>query len=203
MSTIRVSLEGDQLLSPADLIKTTRMALNRVITASKGVVANKTIETYRLGRNTARKYIKTRKATATAYGLEGAILLGIDEVPIEAFKPRVVTRLTTVTWRGRQITRRIATIELQRFVKRPPKLVGPAFPLRQRRSGLLRRGELVRRRIGKERRELSYLRYHTFPRRFVREELEPALQAFAPARFAVEFQSALRFNRSGGRRVRP
>lgn len=196
MSSIRLEVSGELPLDQRRLEASARMALNKVIEASRGVVVDKTTDTYRLGKGVIRRHVSTRRASQSADGLSGSVELDVRPIPVEDFKPRVQMRDVTFEWRGRQVTRRLAGVYLQRFVRGTPKLVGPAFPLRQRRSGQLRRGENIRRRIGADRAKLTRIRYYTFPRRFVREELEPALAAFVPARFSVELAAAVRFNQT-------
>lgn len=202
MSTVELTIDRDDTLSPAALNTQARLALNKVITAARTVASRKTTETYRLSTRQVLPYITARKVSASAGELSGSLELSIKPISIEAFKPRVVMKTVSYTWRGRTVTRRLATIEVQRFVDGAPKLVGPAFPLTQRRTGLLRAGEQVRRRIGKDRNKLTRIRYYTFPRKFVAEQLAPAVQAFAPERFAIELLAARRFTTKGRRVVR-
>ena len=132
--------------------------------------------------------------------MSGSLRLRVRAIPIESFRPRVQMQSFTYQVRGKQVTRRLPAIYLQRFRDGEAKYVGPAFPLTQRRTGAVRRGEKVRRRIGPERDRLTRIRYYTFPKQFTEEVLLPDAQAFVGPAIAVELRRA--FRRYSARRGR-
>lgn len=190
--TATLEVGGAALPTAKDLRRIAQQGLNRTIDRARTFAGRKTSETYNLSTRDIAPYIRTSKVTVRSEKLEGSVDLRVRAIPIETFKPRVVVRSFTYAWRGRTITRKLATIEVQRFRRGTPKLVGPAFPLQQRVTGRLRAGERVRRRTGPDRDKLTYIRYYTFPRRFVDETLTPAVREFVGPRLRIEIDAAFR-----------
>ncbi len=187
-----LSVDNSAVPSGRQLRQISQAALNRTIERARTLAGRKTVETYNLSTRQIAPYVRARKVTIKSDRLEGSVDLRIRAIPIEVFRPQVVMKTITYTLRGKIVTRRVATIELQRFRSGTPKLVRPAFSLTQRRTGRLRAGEKVRRRIGKERDKLTKIRYYTFPRKFVAETLAPAVKVFAVQRIRVELDAAFR-----------
>lgn len=197
-----LSLEasGARLPNPDELRKISIQGLNRTIDRARTLVGRKTVETYNLSTRQIAPYITARRVSQSATQLEGSVDLHLRAIGIETFRPRVVLRSFTYLINGREVTRRLPTIELQRFRNGSPKLVKPAFPLHQRRTGQLRAGDTVRKRTGTARDKLTPIRYYTFPRRFIDETLAPAVREFAGPRLAIELDAAFRAFSSRGRR---
>lgn len=195
-----LSVDNSAVPSGRQLRQINQAALNRTIERARTFAGRKTVETYNLSTRQIAPYVRARKVTVRAEKLEGSVDLQIRAIPIETFRPQVVMKTITYTLRGQIVTRRVATIELQRFRNGTPKLVRPAFPLAQRRTGRLRAGEKVRRRTGKERGKLTKIRYYTFPRKFVNETLAPAVREFVGPRIRIELDAAFRaFSARAGR----
>lgn len=195
-----LSVDNSAVPSGRQLRQINQAALNRTIERARTFAGRKTVETYNLSTRQIAPYVRARKVTVRADKLEGSVDLQIRAIPIETFRPQVVMRQITYNVRGRTVTRRVATIELQRFRNGTPKLVRPAFPLQQRRTGRLRAGEKVRRRTGRARDKLTKIRYYTFPRKFVAETLAPAVRAFVGPRIRIELDAAFRaFSARAGR----
>lgn len=195
-----LSVDNSAVPSGRQLRQINQAALNRTIERARTFAGRKTVETYNLSTRQIAPYVRARKVTVRADKLEGSVDLQIRAIPIETFRPQVVMRQITYSVRGRTVTRRVATIELQRFRNGTPKLVRPAFPLQQRRTGRLRAGEKVRRRTGRARDKLTKIRYYTFPRKFVAETLAPAVREFVGPRIRIELDAAFRaFSARAGR----
>lgn len=191
--TAALEVSGARLPTRHDLQQVARQSLNRTIARARTFAGRKTVETYALSTREIAPYVVARNATLGFDGqLEGSVDLRIRAIPIETFKPRIVVRRFTYAMNGHVVTRRLPTVELQRFRQGAPKLVRPAFPLTQRSTGRLRSGDKVRRRIGPDRGRLTRIRYYTFPRKFVDEVLAPAVREFVGPRLQIEFDNAFR-----------
>lgn len=185
-------------------------SLNRTARDFRARVLTKTTDVYNISRRELAKYVSTRDASPKS--LEASVSLRIRAIPIEVFKPRVQMQSFSYQVGDNTVTRLLPAIYLQRLKAEAPKYVGPAFPLQQRRSGELRAGERVRRRLGngktyvdpetgQERDSLTKLRYYTFPREFVEEVILPDAAEFIPSRVELEIRRAIR--RDNGRLRQP
>jgi len=200
---LSLKAEGDRLLNSDELQQISVAALNRTIDRARTLVGRKTVETYNLSTRQIAPYITARRVSRSASQLEGSVDLHLRAINIEAFRPRVVIRSFTYVISGHTVTRRLPTIEVQRFRDGTPKLVRPAFPLHQRRSGLLRRGEEIRKRTSADRDKLTRIRYYTFPRRFIEQVLTPTVADFVGPRLSIELDAAVRgFTARRGRALR-
>lgn len=206
---IKTELSPDPAVALAalkgDIRALSKQALNRAARNARSFAIRRTSEVYNLSTRQLQPYLVLRRSSQGKDGSISASLgFRIRAIPIEQFKPRIEMRQFTVNVRGRPVRRRLATVLLQLYRAGSPKLVAPAFPLRQRTSGRLRPGEAIRRRIGPRRDRLTRLRYFTFPQRFLEETLLPQTAAFAGENVNVEFDRALRRDRNtrGGARTR-
>lgn len=165
-------------------------AINRVSRDLRTRVVRKSIEVYNISRRDLMPFVTQRRASGN--NVRGSVSLRVRAIPIEFFRPRVKMQDFTYTRGGRSITQRLPSVYLKRFKNGAEKYVGPAFPLTQRRSGALRRGEKVRRRIGPERDRLTRIRYYTFPKQFTEEVLLPDAVAYIGPAISVELRRAFR-----------
>lgn len=175
-------------------------AINRTARDFRSRVLSKTTKVYNISRRELGPFVRERKASRAS--ITASVSLAIRAIPIETFKPRVRMQKFTFRLRGRTVTRTLPAIYLKRLRAEAAQYVGPAFPLTQRRSGALAAGEKVRRRIGSERERLTRLRYYTFPREFIDEQLLPDAAAFIPERVALEIRRAVRRKTARGDTLR-
>ena len=165
-------------------------SINRVGRDLRSRIVRKSLEVYNISRRELTPFVSVHRASGTR--LRGSVRMLVRAIPIEAFRPRVKMQTFTFKVRGKDVKRRLPAIYLKRFKNAGEKYIGPAFPLTQRSSGVLRRGEKVRRRIGAERGRLTRIRYYTFPKQFAEEVLLPDAQAFIGPAISVELRRALR-----------
>lgn len=193
---VTVNVRGDAEVRQAlrDLGKNATPALvasiNRVVRDTRSRVVRKTTEIYNISARDLRPYVSAKSASKN--DPNALIRMHVRAIPIEFFKPRVKMQTFTFQVRGKTVTRKLPAIYLRRYRGGAEKYVAPAFPLTQRRTGLVARGEKVRRRIGADRDRLTRIRYYTFPKQFVDEVLLPDAQQFIPERMRVELRSAIR-----------
>lgn len=172
-------------------------AINRVARDLRSRVLSKTVEIYNISRRDLTPYVTEKRASAS--NVSASVRLLIRAVPIEMFRPRVRMQKFTFTRNGRKVTRTLPAIFLRRTRGGAEAYVPPAFPLHQRRTGLLGRGDSVRRRIGTDRDRLTRIRYYTFPQQFVDEVLLPDAQDYIGPAVNVELRRALRRTDARGR----
>lgn len=176
-------------------------AINRTTRNLRARVVTRSTEVYNIGRRDLAPFVTVRQASASK--VSGSVRLLVRAIPIEFFRPRVRMQAFTFRRHGKTVTQQLPAIYLRRFKNGGEKYVGPAFPLSQRRSGPLRRGERIRRRIGEQRDRLTRIRYYTFPKQFTEEVLLPDAQAFIGPSINIELRRALRRrNARGGRTLR-
>lgn len=196
-------LAGTVAQSASEARRTAVQSLNRAAERARTFAIRRTSEIYNLSTRQLQPYLRLRRAAST--GFTGSVSASLNfllrAIPIEQFKPRIEMRQFTVNVRGRPVRRRLATVLLQLYRAGAPKIVTPAFPLRQRATGRLRPGESIRRRVGAARDRLTRIRYFTFPQRFLDETLLPDTAAFAGETLRVEFDRALRIDRGGRTRL--
>lgn len=165
-------------------------SINRVGRDLRSRIVSKSLEVYNIARRELTPYVTVRRASGSR--VSGSVSMLVRAIPIEAFRPRVRMQTFTFEFRGKQVTRRLPAIFLRRFKNGDEKYIGPAFPLTQRRSGVVKRGEKVRRRIGADRERLTRIRYYTFPKQFAEEVLLPDARAFIGPAIGVELRRAFR-----------
>lgn len=168
-------------------------SINRVVRDLRSRVLTKTTEVYNISRRDLSPFVQTKLASGNS--IEGRVRLLIRAIPIEFFRPRIRMQTFTFQWRGRTVTRKLPAVYLRRLRGGEEKYVSPAFPLHQRRSGVVARGEPIRRRTGSSsnnRNKLTKLRYYTFPKQFVEEVLLPDAQEFIGPAINVELGRAFR-----------
>lgn len=203
---MRVSLNvrGDDGVRAAlrDLGKNARPALvsgiNRVSRDLRSRVVRKSTEVFNISRRDLTPFVAQQRATRT--NVRGGVSLKVRAIPIEFFNPRVQMQDFTFQRGGKTVTQRLPAVYLKRFRNGSEKYVGPAFPLQQRRTGRLRKGEKVRRRVGAARDRLTRIRYYTFPKQFTEEVLLPDAAAFVGPAISVELERAFRRYTARGRR---
>lgn len=164
--------------------------INKVARAARSDGIAKMRETYNISRNSLSPYLVLNRASPSK--LEASLRFKIKAVPIEAFKPRVQMRPTTIKTRRGTRVQRLPYILLNRYVGKAPKVIPGAFPLKQRTSGPLRSGEKVRRRTSHKRGKLTRLRYYVFPERFLFGELLPYLRTRANGALVENFRYVVR-----------
>lgn len=202
---VSFDLQGDAAVrrSLGELGRNARPAMvtsiNRTSRDLRARVVKRTVQVYNLSRRELNPYVIIRGATASR--ISATVTLQVRAVPIEAFRPRVRMQAFTFKLRGRSITRTLPAIYLKRFRAGAEKYVAPAFPLHQRTSGLLLKGDSVRRRVGDDRARLTRIRYYTFPREFVTRQLLPDARQFVPERVELELDRALRRRNQRGRSI--
>lgn len=173
-------------------------SINRTARDLRSRVVRKTTEIYNISRLDLTPFVSIRRASRNK--ISGQVSLLIRAIPIEFFRPRVKMQVFTFQSRGKTVKRKLPAIYLRRFKGGKEKYVAPAFPLKQRTSGALRKGEKVRRRIDARRERLTRIRFYTFPQAFVAETLLPDALEFIPERIQLEMRRALRrFNSRGDR----
>lgn len=166
--------------------------------AAVSLAVDRTSAVYNLTPDKVRQYVKTRNVSVKSAWVQ----LQIRAIPIEEFAPEI--RMKQYTWRdklGRSHTQKLPSVYFQRMRNGKPRLVRPAFPLQQRTSGQLREGGTIRRRIGAARDRLTNIRYFSFPKRFLRDDLVPAVKERMVEGYGVEFRSAFRKRQRGQRRL--
>lgn len=165
-------------------------SINRVTRDMGSRIAKQASETVNLSRSEIRQYIALGKATKNQ--ASAITRLKVRRVPIELFKPRVEMRVFNfVSRKGKSYRRKLPTIHLRRLRNGPEEYVQPAFPLTQRRSGKLRSGEKVQRRVGEDRERLTRISYFSFPKEFIEGKVLPDIDAFVPPRLRAEIDRAL------------
>lgn len=175
-------------------------AINRTARDLRVRMVRKTTDVYNISPRELSPYVTVSRASAGQ--ILAKVSLKIRAIPIEAFKPRVRLQNFTYQVRGRTVTRKLPAIYLKRYRNGTEHYVAPAFPLSQRSGGVLKRGEQVRRRIGRDRDRLTRLRYYTFPRKFVDDVLLPDALQFIPEHVLGEIRrQTRRFNSKLGRTV--
>lgn len=165
-------------------------AINRVERDLKSRILTRTTGVYNISRRDLAPFVTVQPASRN--NVNGTVRLLIRAIPIEAFRPTVRMQEFTFTVRGKTVTRKLPAIYLRRLRNGPEHYVPPAFPLTQRRGGVLARGERVRRRIDERRDRLTKIRYYTFPEQFVKDDLLPDAQEFIGPAIAVQLRSAFR-----------
>lgn len=165
-------------------------SINRVARDLRSRVVKKSLEVYNISSRELTPYVAIRRASRSS--MRGSVSLQVRAISIEAFRPRVRMQSFTYKIRGKEVTRKLPAIYLRRFKGGAEKYIGPAFPLHQRTTGVLKRGDKVRRRIGAARDRLTRIRYYTFPKQFTEEVLLPDAQAYIGPAIAVEMRRAFR-----------
>lgn len=166
--------------------------------AAVNLAVDRTSAVYNLTPDKVRQYVKTRNVSVKSAWVQ----LQIRAIPIEEFEPEI--RMKRYSWRdklGRQHSQMLPSVYFQRLRNRKNRLVRPAFPLQQRTSGQLRAGGTIRRRIGAARDRLTNIRYFSFPKRFLRDDLVPSVKERMVDDYGVEFRSAFRKRQRGQRRL--
>ncbi len=181
-----------ELLTFGEFRSILQAGLNRTSTRARTLAARKTSEVYNLSTRALAPLIRVRRVTRNSATLEGGLDLKVQNLPIQAFRPRVVMRTFTYVLRGKTVTRRLPTVEVQRLRGEPFKTVQPAFPAKQRRSGQLRRSEKVYRRLGQSRKKLTSFRYYTFPRLYIDDTLKPMVKEFVRDNLERELAGAFK-----------
>lgn len=189
MSLVKARLEqgpAPEVLSPGQIAN----RLNKIGREIRSAGISKMRETYNLSRNALAPYIVLRRASYS--NLSASLQFRVRALPIEAFKPRVEMRPVQIKTRRGTRVQKLPHVLLQRYVGKAAKVIPSAFPLRQRRTGRLKSGEQVRRRISKLRGRLTRLRYYVFPERYLFGKLLPHLKSLAGAAIGVQFRNAVR-----------
>jgi hypothetical protein len=165
-------------------------SINRTTRGLRAEAVRQSAAVYNLKQSTLRRYMFLKGATSN--NLTGAVTLRVRAIPIEDFSPRIEMREVSLTSRaGHSYTRKLPFVLLARLRGQAPEVVPDAFPLHQRTSGPLRRGEMIRRRIGKDRRRLTRIRYYNFPKEWL-DKLIPILREYGGKRLFLEVDAAFR-----------
>lgn len=165
-------------------------AINRTARDLRSRVVKKTTEFYNVRPRVLREYVAIKRASRT--DINGQVQLKIRALPINAFSPRVRIKRFTYQRRGQQVTQQLPAVYVTLLKSAGAQYVAPAFPLRQRTSGVIGANEKVRRRIAERRDRLTQIRYFTFPRQFVEDVIVPDVEPFIPARMTLELDRAYR-----------
>ncbi|WP_293373620.1 hypothetical protein [Nevskia sp.] len=165
-------------------------SINRVTRDLRARVVRTTTQFYNVRPRILREYVRIRGATRN--NISGSAQLQRRALPINAFSPRVRLQRFTYQRRGQQVTQTLPAVFVTLLKSEGPQYVAPAFPLQQRRTGVIPQGEKVRRRIGSARDRLTTIRYFTFPRQFVEDVIVPDVEPFIPQRMTLELDRAYR-----------
>ncbi|MCK5770938.1 hypothetical protein [Algiphilus sp.] len=194
---------GDSARAAADRVaqvdNTSRFSAEAALRAAAERAVNDTVDLtsskYNLTPDEVRQYVGIRRLSAS--GKSATVQLRVRAIPIERFAPEI--RMKRYTWRdklGRSHSQELPSVYFQRYRTGRPRLVRPAFPLHQRTSGQLREGGVIRRRVGQSRDRLTMLRYYSFPRQWLRNELLPEVLRRAALSFDLDFRAAFRRGRA-------
>ena len=175
------------------------LSLRVAAEAASNAAVDRTTATYNLDADVVREFVQIRQISE---GDDSAtVTLQVRAIHIEAFAPEIRMRRFRYTDKlGRVVDRLLPSVYVARLRGRQARFLRPAFPLRQRTDGPLNAGERIRRRAGESRSRLTKLRYFSFPKKFLRDDLLPAATAAAGDGFAVEFRALFRRLSSRGRR---
>jgi hypothetical protein len=160
-------------------------------------VVELTTERYNLDADTVREFVTLGGPGDGS--ARASLTLKVRAIGIEAFKPEIrMVRFSGPDKLGRRYANReLPEVRLARLRGGTPKRVTGAFPLRQRTPGALQGGDDIRRRTGTAREKLTRIRFFTFPRKFVREALLPAIRATVTELAGIEVREAFRRFRRG------
>ncbi|MEQ8511567.1 MAG: hypothetical protein RLN67_03210 [Algiphilus sp.] len=185
--------------TPKDATAAAEAGLRAAADEAVNVSVDITSGRYNLTPDTVRRYVGVHRVSAG--GTSATVRLKVRAIPIEEFAPEIrMRRFSWVDRLGRRHTQMLPAVYFQRLRNRNPRYLRPAFPLQQRYSGQLREGGRIRRRVGEARDRLTNIRYFSFPRRFLREDLLPQVQERVVGQFDLEFRAAFRRLGRGGRR---
>ena len=196
-----LSVDNSAVPSPAEFRNISQAGLNRTIERARTLAGRRTSEEYNLSTRQLLRYVKARKVTRKSNKLEGSVDLSIQPIRLEEFRPRIVMKQFTYVIRGKTVTRRLATVRIRHRRNVPLATVQPAFPEKQRESGSFVRTDRIFRRVGAARDKLTFLRFHTFPLKFIDEKLLPSVQQFAGPRLQIEMDQAFKAYASGAFRA--
>lgn len=195
-----------QALGPAAR-EAAREAVNTVAKNLAAGARDRTTAVYNIAAGDLAQFIGIKPAPQGSR--RASVTLKVRAIPHEKFSPTVSMVPTPVRIFGRKTpaTIPLAQVSLKIYRNGAPRVLRGYFPLRQRTSGALRKGEALRRRVGKslkrrdgtEGAKLTGLRYVTFPRRFL-DRLLPELQKAAGDDVLVQFNAAWRKRTSRGQR---
>lgn len=177
---------------PEAIRKAGETSVKLLVERARDRVVALTTETYNLDAETVKQFVTLG---GPGDGSERASLtLKVRAIGIEAFNPIVnLVRFSGPDRIGRRFNNReLPEIRLSRLRGKAPRRVTGAFPLRQRTPGALQSGEDIRRRTGTAREKLTRIRFFTFPRKFVRESLLPAIRATVTELSGIEVREAFR-----------
>ncbi len=137
---------------------------------------------------------------ASAGRTHATVTLKVKAIPFEEFSPTVQMVEFDVAAFGKYKARRqLPTVKVRYRKGGQARVIPGAFPLRQRESGALQAGEVIRKRTGRSRRNLTVLRYFTFPKRHM-ERLLPELEKLGGDNLQIRFDAAYRDRRGRLRR---
>lgn len=184
---------------PAAIENAIDASVRLLVERARDKVVEVTTATYNLDDATVREYLQVGGA-GDGKG-RASLTLKVRALGIEAFNPVVnMVRFTRADSLGRKYANReLPEVRLSRLKGKTPRRVTGAFPLQQRTPGSLQGGERIRKRTSAAREKLTQIRFFTFPRKFVRESLLPAVRAVVLENAGIEVREAYR-RFSGGRR---
>lgn len=194
--------DAAQLLAaqPEAIRKAAETSVKVLVERARDRVVELTTKTYNLDADKVGEFITLGgpgDGTARA-----SLTLKVRAIGIEAFNPEIrMVRFSGPDKLGRRYANReLPEVRLARLRGKPLRRVTGAFPLRQRTPGALQSGEDIRRRTGTAREKLTRIRFFTFPRKFVREALLPAIRATVTELSGIEVREAFRrFSRGRAR----
>lgn len=190
---------------PRALQSSAEVAVTKNIREGREFVIRRTGEKYNLSEATIREHVFARRVSRTKDGARGSLELQVKAIPLEEFSAQVEfvsRRLNRAFGRpSRSYQRKFARVRVALYKGQRARVLPGGFPLNQRRAGLLRTGERVRKRIGSSRDRLTGFRYYTFPRRLTdrllretQDEVSKNLSVSFRVAFRKEGSRTLRFN---------